>query len=280
MDCTVRTMTREEVNLAIDLAAAEGWNPGLHDAACFHAADAGGFLVAESGGQPVGCISAVGYGTSFGFIGLYIVVPAWRGRGVGAKLWAAAMARLSDRVVGLDGVPAQQPYYRRKGFELAWQNARFAGPASACGEAPPTIVPLSSVGLAAIEADDRRVFPAPRAPFLQAWLNMADARGMAWVEHGRLRGWALLRRCRVGYKFGPLVADDRDVACGLYEALCATVSPGEMVQLDVPLPNADAVALARSRGLQIVFETARMYTGPPPQVELSRVYGVTTFELG
>ena len=280
MDCTVRTMARGEVALAIDLAAAEGWNPGLHDAACFHAADAGGFFVAEHDGRPIGCISAVGYGPAFGFIGLYIVVPAWRGRGVGSMLWSAGMARLSGRVIGLDGVPAQQAYYRRKGFELAWQNARFAGPALASGRPSPAIVPLDSVDFAAIEADDRRVFPAPRTAFLQAWLAMADARGLAWVEQGRLRGWALLRRCRTGYKFGPLVADDSEVAAGLYDALCATVPPGETVNLDVPLPNDDAVALARSRGLQIVFETARMYAGPAPQLDLHRVYGVTTFELG
>jgi GNAT superfamily N-acetyltransferase len=78
-------------------------------------------------GQAVGCISAVSYAGRFGFIGLYIVAPAWRGQGVGRRLWAAGMARLAGQVVGLDGVPAQQDYYRRSGFALAWQNVRFAG---------------------------------------------------------------------------------------------------------------------------------------------------------
>jgi hypothetical protein len=34
----VRTMPPEEVTLAVDWAAAEGWNPGLTDASCFAAA--------------------------------------------------------------------------------------------------------------------------------------------------------------------------------------------------------------------------------------------------
>ena len=77
MDCTVRTMRGDEVGpIAIELAAREGWNPGLHDAASFFAADPGGFLVAEHQGQPVGCIAAVSYAGRFGFIGLYIVAPA------------------------------------------------------------------------------------------------------------------------------------------------------------------------------------------------------------
>ena len=33
-------------------------------------------------------------------------------------------------------------------------------------------------------------------------------------------------------------------------------------------------------GLTPVFETARMYTGPNPAIDLTKVFGVTTFELG
>jgi len=30
----------------------------------------------------------------------------------------------------------------------------------------------------------------------------------------------------------------------------------------------------------VVFETARMYKGPAPQLPVERIFGVTTFELG
>ena len=173
MDCTIRSMRGEEVEtLAIELAAREGWNPGLHDAANFFAADLGGFLIAEVRGQPVGCISAVSYAGHFGFIGLYIVVPAWRGHGIGRRLWDAGMVRLAGHTVGLDGVPAQQAYYQRNGFELAWQNARFAGVAQhGAGAEPTAIVPLGSVDFTLLCGDDRRVFPAPREAFLRQWIG-------------------------------------------------------------------------------------------------------------
>ena len=35
----IRIKTAGELALPIEWAAAEGWNPGLHDAPCFHAAD-------------------------------------------------------------------------------------------------------------------------------------------------------------------------------------------------------------------------------------------------
>jgi len=282
MDCHVRPMRRDEVDLAIELAAREGWNPGLHDAACFHAADPGGFLLAEHNGLMLGCIAAVSYGTGFGFIGLYIVLPAWRGHGIGLRLWNAGMARLAGRVVGLDGVPAQQENYRRSGFVPAWQNKRFAGPARRpAGPAPAQIVPLASVDFASLRTDDRRAFPAPREAFLRAWTAMPNATGLAWMESGRIAGWGVIRRCREGHKIGPLVADTPQRADALYAALCAQVPAGDTVFLDVPLPHADAVALAQGQGLHGVFETARMYAGgAAPACELQRVYGITSFELG
>jgi len=281
MDCLIRGMRRDEIALAIDFAAREGWNPGLHDAACFHAADPDGFLCAESGGQIVGCIAAVSYAGRFGFIGLYIVAPAWRGRGIGQRLWAAGMARLAGQAVGLDGVPAQQDNYRRSGFALAWQNARFAGVArpAAAAEAA-AVVPLGGVDFAALCADDLRVFPAPREAFLRAWITMPDATGLAWLDRDHLRGWGVIRRCREGHKIGPLVADDRAVASALYSALCAQLPAGEPVFLDVPLPNAQAVALVEANGMQRIFETARMYAGTAPPIDLARLYGITSFELG
>lgn len=58
------------------------------------------------------------------------------------------------------------------------------------------------------------------------------------------------------------------------------LGPGTKVFLDVPEPNLAAVRLAKSLGLVPVLETARMYRGVPPPVDLARVFGVTSFELG
>jgi GNAT superfamily N-acetyltransferase len=276
-------MRSDEVEFALELAAREGWNPGLHDAHCFAAADPDGFLVAEVDGRAVGCISVVSYGGRFGFLGLYIVVPEFRGQGIGWRLWTQGMQRLAGHLVGLDGVPAQQDNYRKSGFVLAWQNVRYEGKASSAGATnagAASVVPLAEVDFAAVNADDRRVFPAPRERFLRAWIDMPDATALACVDGSRLLGWGVIRRCRAGHKIGPLVADSSAIATALYEALCGTVAGADSVYLDVPVPNAAAVALAESHGMRGVFNTARMYTGAAPPCEIERVYGVTTFELG
>ena len=81
----------------------------------------------------------------------------------------------------------------------------------------------------------------------------------------------------------PVFATDRDVAATLVQALLseAQVDPkADRVFLDVPEPNREAMALAQDPGLAPMFETARMYTGPAPEIALDFVFGVSTFELG
>ena len=274
---TVRRMARGEVDLALEWAAAEGWNPGLHDAQCFHAADPDGFFIGEYDGEPAGCISAVAYGDVLGFIGLYIVAPAFRGRGFGLRLWQAGIAYLGDRNIGLDGVVSQQANYRRSGFQLAYRNVRFQGVGKEHGVAG--VVEASTVPFQQIVDYDGQLFSAARPQFLTQWLDQPEGAAFVALEGGRVRGYGVLRACRSGYKIGPLFADDANIADDLYRALAAR-APGEAVFLDVPEPNGHAMALATRHGMTSVFETARMYTKSPPAIPVDRVFGVTSFELG
>jgi GNAT superfamily N-acetyltransferase len=280
---TCRPMRRPELDLAVDWAAAEGWNPGLRDADAFWAADPEGFLLAELGGaEPVGCVSVVRYGSDFGFLGFYIVRPEWRGRGHGLALWDAGMARLGDRCVGLDGVVAQQGKYRKSGFSLAHRNIRFGAERVAAAPAPaPGVAVVSAAALpfAAIAAFDATCFEAPREAFLRAWLATPGHVALAALRDGRVAGYGVVRPCRRGAKIGPLFADRAETAAGLFASLAGAAPAGPLF-LDVPEPNAAAVALARDAGMAPVFETARMYTRPPPPMRTERVFGVTSFELG
>ena len=279
-DYVTRTMSRDEVALAIEWAAQEGWNPGLHDAEAFPAADPQGFFIGTVQGEPVATISVVKYEPGFAFLGLYIVRPQWRGQGLGWKLWQHAMATARGRLTGLDGVVAQQANYRKSGFELAWRNVRYEGHGGVPSPIDARVVDLTDVPFDAVCAYDRAYFPAERAGFLRAWLAQPDAAARGWVEGGQLQGYGLVRRCRSGWKIGPLFADGERIAEGLFLALCSRTRAEEAVYLDLPEVNPAAMALAQRHHMHPVFETARMYTGRPPAVHLHGLYGVTTFELG
>lgn len=50
--------------------------------------------------------------------------------------------------------------------------------------------------------------------------------------------------------------------------------------MDAPDANPAAATLLAGLGLTAAFETARMYTGPAPEVDTAGMYGVTSLELG
>ena len=275
----VRTMRQREVEIAVDWAAQEGWNPGVHDADAFYAADPEGFFIAELDGEPIGSLSVVNYSETFAFAGLYILRPEYRNRGYGSRLFAAGMAHAGDRNIGGDGVLAMQEKYRtRSGFTLAYRNIRFEGAGG--GNEPEGPVDIAGVPFEPLAAYDARHFPASRPRFLAAWVRQEGACGRAVLgEDGDVAGYGVIRRCRHGYKIGPLFADTPEIAGEIFLALSAQASSGP-VYLDVPEPNAAAVALAQRQGMVPVFETARIYTKAVPDLPLDEVFGVTSFELG
>lgn len=273
----IRAMRAEEIGLALDWAAAEGWNPGSADASCFASVDPAGFLIGERAGEPASTISVVNYDERFAFLGFYIVRPDLRGRGFGLRTWQAAIAHAGARTIGLDGVVAQQESYRKSGFELAYNNVRYGGVPASLRQSADT-VSLAETPFDLIERDDATAFPASRRSFLRHWIAAPGHVGRALLRGGRLVAWGVIRPCRRGRqdrsavrrrslsrRSGVRRAGGRDGRRGLSR---------------LPQPNHAAVALAVAHGLAPVFQTARMYSGPIRAVALARVFGVTTFELG
>lgn len=272
----VRKLELVEVEQLVGWAAAEGWNPGLNDAAAFRATDAEGFIGAFVDGEMVAGISAVAYGTSYGFIGLYISREDMRGRGHGKAVWEAGMAHLEGRTIGLDGVDEQFENYRRKGFAPAYRTIRFGG--GFAGH------PVDGVKVAAATLDllpqalafDRRSFPESRDGFLARWLMTPHFACVA-VSKGTVTGYGVMRQCRSGWKIGGLLAIDDGTAAALVQHLAASVE-GE-VFIDVPAARQRFMDFLLVSGLRPGFETTRMYLGKPIPLA-PELFGVTTLELG
>jgi GNAT superfamily N-acetyltransferase len=276
----IRLMDIGDLARAVDWAAAEGWNPGLDDTKAFFAADNSGFFMGWLGDRPVSAISLVKYGTGFAFLGLYIVDPEFRGKGYGIAAWNAALKSAPGRVVGLDGVVAQQENYRKSGFVLAHNNIRYGGKIEPAVFADPAIREVTQELLPSVIGYDRGFFPEKRDAFIVHWTTgPATHHAITCCDGGALQGYGVIRACRQGYKVGPLFAETPDIARRLFAALAAKAGGAE-IYLDVPEPNREAVRLAETFGMAPVFETARMYRGPAPALPIERIFGITSFELG
>ncbi len=280
VEYTIRTMTKPEVAIAIDWAANEAWNPGLYDADCFYQADPCGFLIGLIGNEPIATISAIKYGTSFGFLGFYIVKPEYRNQGYGIKIWNTGLEYLTGRNIGLDGVVAQQENYQKSGFKLAYKNIRYEGKGGGNMPNGQGIIPLSDVPIDVVINYDKAFYPDDRSAFLKAWINQKNSISFGANYNGKLAGYGMLRICRSGFKIGPLFADSPTIAKSLFLALKSSAPEGVSIYFDVPEVNRAAIELAEENEMNIVFETARMYTTDFPKLPLERIFGVTTFELG
>ena len=280
MQQQIRRASRAELDVMIEWAAEEGWNPGLGDVGPFWAADPDGYWIADGEDGPVGAISLVRYNESYAFLGFYITRPEHRGKGIGRQLWQQAMVVAGNRIVGLDGVVAQQENYRRSGFTYAHANIRYGGVIDVIEPPGADLLEVAPVHMSLLTEYDRRFVPARREAFLREWLKSSDGRrSILLLRDGAVAAYGTIRACRNGFKIGPLFSDTETGADLVFRKLAAGVN-GSEIYLDIPEPNASAKALCDRYNLRPVFETARMYRGPDPGLPLARIYGITTFELG
>lgn len=279
----IRAMQRPELDVLVEWAAKEGWNPGNSDADIFWATDPDGFIAAEHEGKLIGGGSIVSYQRKFGFMGFFIVHPDFRGRGLGNKLWHYRVQQLIDRLdnpvgIGMDGVFDMQSYYAKGGFVFAGRDLRFEGMGKSSQHSS-AVVPLDEVEFDKLDHYDQQHFPAPRSDFLRLWISQAGAFAKASVNSGELTGYAVARPCRQGYKIGPLFADNKTAAEQLFCALSNEVQ-GQVIYLDVPENNIAAVEMAQKYQMKEVFGCAKMYYGTRPILPEQQIFAVTTFELG
>ena len=279
-DIRIRCMSRSEIDTAVDWAAREGWNPGLHDAECFYAADPNGFFIGLQGETPVAMVSAVAYGNEYGFMGFYMVEPGHRESGLGVRMWEEGLSYLGTRLIGLDSVRPDLVAHKKPQFQPAYVNFRFRWVKDRQFCLSPDVMDVSEAGWEALNDYDRSVFLFSRETFLKCWISRRDTTSVAVVDEGRLRGYGVIRKCRDGFKVGPLFADDISLARKIFQALTFNVGIGESVFLDTPQANIDSVLLAREFGMNEVFRTTRMYSGQIPDLPLEKWFGITSFELG
>ena len=264
-------------------AETEGWNPGPNDADVYWATDPEGYYGYYIDGSLIAGGSIVSYDKEFGFMGFFIVKLEYRSLGIGRKIWYQRRDTLLSRLkkgatIGMDGVIAMQSFYSKGGFEIAFRDERYEKTGIEFN-VDKNISPIKDEDLNSILAYDKQCFGFSRPQFLVPWLALPNNHTFKFIEDGILRGFAIVRKANTGYKVCPLFADNEIIVEELYKA-CLNAVVGEPLYLDIPVINKGAVNLIKKYDATYVFECARMYYGNPPEIEIDKVFGITTFELG
>ena len=273
-------MCRQDVDIAIKWAAIEGWNPGVYDAESYFIADHNGFFMGLLDGEPISVISAVKHGSTFGFIGFFIVKSTYRKQHYGSKIMNIALNYLKGRSVGCDSVVDQQHYYEKLGFKAFCRNVRFEGVGGITNPPALDIIEVSQLPIDIINTYDKHFFPDRRAEFMKSWVSQKGSYALGVIKNGRLLGFGVIRKCYVGFKIGPLFANDLEIAESIFLALKSKVQAKKPVFLDIPEVNHLALAMAERYNMKASFETVRMLNGDIPDMSLKNVFGITSFEVG
>ena len=259
----MRAMRPADIPGGLRLCRASGWNQVARDWEQFLALGPDGAQVIELDGRVVGTVATMRYGGAFAWIGMVLVDPDVRGRGLGTSLLDAGVAMLDDvPLVRLDATPAGHAIYIKREFREEYRLQRMRSVVPDGIEPPPVsrVRPMTTGDLDDVIAFDEEVFGARRAAMLRWMWEGAPEYAWAAFADGRLAGYTFGRH---GYAFehlGPIVAGDGDTALLLARAAMAR-HPGREFVVDAGEHSAEWLRGLQGLGFQPLRPLIRMARG-------------------
>ncbi len=257
----LRLMTVADIPVGMRLKDIAGWNQTPADWERFLSASPAGCFVAEFEGVARGTAATIIYEDRFAWIGMVLVDPAYRGRGIGTRLLEKAIEYLDAcRVptIKLDATPQGKPIYERLGFVSEYEIERWIlqrDPSLAAA-----IEPRPRLDLEEILKMDHQVFGADRSALLRSIDHEAPELTLD-IGSGEFRGYMLGRRGSQADQMGPWVCQCREAADRLVEEFLRR-STRQTVFVDAMKSHPWAIPVLQSHGFEFSRPLTRMYRGP------------------
>jgi GNAT superfamily N-acetyltransferase len=258
----LRQMTREDVTAGMELVRAAKWNQTEADWNRFLDANSEGCFVAEAETKVCGTIATIIYADQLAWIGMVLVRPALRGRGIGTQLMRSALEYLESRgrlTIKLDATPQGRPVYQRLGFEPECEIERWMLTAT-----PPRHSARSAAALKENHSDfenvfdmDAALFGANRSALLRSLHHDAPEFSAAISNERTLAGYTLGRHGLYADHLGPWAAKDLGTARALLDRFLEHSTLGRVI-VDCFKAHPFACELLRSAGFEFSRSLTRM----------------------
>lgn len=261
----LRLLTKDDFAFANELRALAGWNQTLDDWQRFLACETNGCFVAEWEGKPVGTATTITYGQDLAWIGMVLVHPEQRRRGIGKALLLHCIEYLQQRGIAcikLDATPLGKPLYDTLGFKDEWTLQRWEATYINLPATPIQyhVRPWRDEDHEIIRQLDGEAFGADRWRML-ARLSWQISRPIVHESPvGRVNGFGFVRAGMKAIYLGPVVAEAAPVAGATIKALLAAI-PESRIFWDIPDHQTEMVELAKRLGFVPQRPLVRMYLG-------------------
>jgi ribosomal protein S18 acetylase RimI-like enzyme len=261
----LRVLTPADLFFADSLRASVGWNQTLADWERFLALEPDGCFLAEWDGAPAGTATTMVYGAELAWIGMVLVHPEYRRRGIGRALLEKCIERLRNcrvRCIKLDATPDGKKVYDGLGFKDEWTLTRWERVGLHPQQATPGARERSwrAADDQAFERIDTAAFGVSRQRLVPVLARQSRAAFVLESGPGQVAGYGLLRSGAHALYPGPVVAASADTARHLVEALLMRCDR-ERIYWDIPDQNTAAVEWARQHGFTVQRSLIRMHLG-------------------
>jgi len=279
---TILPLMQEHIPFGMQLKDMAGWNQLPVDWERFIQWEPQGCFLALSEGERAGTAITINYDNRFGWVGMVLVHPDQRRKGIGTKLLMVCIEYLESSGVGavkLDATPMGKQLYDTIGFVDEYMVERHQVRAASRGEQT-GVEALTESHLHAIAPIDLEAFGADRTRVLARLQSEEQTDAFVAFGPSGPDGYIFVRPGMNADYIGPWVATSTDVATRLLgQALDARA--GRDVLIDVSLANESAPQIIADHGFTKQRHLIRMYRGSndyPGRAEL--VYSVTGPEVG
>ncbi len=239
-----------------------GWNQLPVDWERFQEYEPDGCFLVRCEGRPGGTAITIAYEQLFGWVGMVLVHPDMRRRGLGTALLMAGIEYLEGRgvaAVKLDATPMGKELYDTIGFVDEYRLARWQGRGR--NVAPPSgLRELGLTDLDTLAAFDQPIFGADRKRVLRRLLAEPAIRVAGEFEGDELQGYAAIRPGQKALYFGPWIAQGAETAERLWQWGLAMGADAPMF-VDVLDPAPHGRELVSASGFEQQRELIRMYRG-------------------
>ena len=282
----------------------EGWSVREYDFICYFTTGLTRyFYIGELNGQRISCLAVVKHGESCAFIGFYLVIKAFRGKGYGLKTWKFAfedggIGNCSYNVQLFSGVNMQSQY-EKWGLKPDWMLRKFTFTVSQAQKSlsdcqlPSSvakIIPGSQVNLEKLVEYGTDVMGSSQVGkfMLAAWISIGEE--SSWVatdDSGEIVGYLIMKKIarfpEDGYRIAPFYSNSAAIARSLLKhavEFAAVKNPASAILfLDIPCNNLEGVRIMDEFGANVCIDLIFMASKCNPNIPFRKIFGAASPEI-
>jgi len=280
METDIRLLLDSDLPAALRLKELAQWNQTEDDWKRLLRLEPNGCFCATSNGAVVGTATTTIYGSALAWIGMVLVDPEHRRKGIATRLMEAAMNYLAGAGVAtikLDATPSGKPIYQRLDFSEECLVERWAGTglkSSSSGASPAVSRQGEMLAL------DQEAFGTDRARLLKMLMNESWMEPRQTNDGDATTGFAMARPGTVANYVGPVIARDANVARNLLDEMLGQLM-GQPVYIDLNTDFVHGRQILYERGFTKQRDLIRMSYGKRTDAGTSQlVFAIAGPELG